>query len=509
MKQRIDLRILSMNISYLNLSEMIINKAALNKYIIFISLIIITGALAFFIVYKAQWPLSDMVRMISTGSNLCWSLLDGTHPEIGRFTPLGQFDYNILLFIPNGSSISSHFYFVSFSFIVFSCLFFFIIQYCITKNETSLIIIWIAFLTTLYIISRVYYPIFLDVIFPERLLIILIILFIYTYIKFEGTNKWQWGIFSLVICIIMIYVKEPIFGALIIFSLTTFLYKYKHLTKNQKLFHYILIGNSILFLLLYYFIVYKHSTNLYDSSSHDNHLIDLIISILRRQKMLALASIILIVRVFSFFFKKDITKSMWDSFLFAGIGYMTAIFILGLDKDYYFYPAIIFVTPSTVYFLIMYIKPLFSCILIGGLVILSFPKLTTIIQNDQLERQTTYPSLEIIADYVKEGKNIYWFENDISSYPIQVRDRYWDHDGFNHYINFILGNKKINFIISKDIKDIEANSILLYSKTNEYNKMADSCFISKIGKHREIIFKESFKISKKVRIFEILDSSKE
>lgn len=56
-----------------------------------------------------------------------------------------------------------------------------------------------------------------------------------------------------------------------------------------------------------------------------------------------------VIRFFSILLKKDKEQLLIDSFLFAGIGYMCAIFILGFVQAYYYFPAVCFSLPAFTY----------------------------------------------------------------------------------------------------------------------------------------------------------------
>lgn len=123
--------------------------------------------LVFFILYKAQWTYGDDHQfLVSTAIGNPIPSWIGTQPAIGRFWPLGQVDYDLLLWVPADYKCIAHFILSAFSFVALAILTFGGVLTSL-KEYSPAIRVWAAVLTGMMLTASVYY-VFLYLVFAEQ-----------------------------------------------------------------------------------------------------------------------------------------------------------------------------------------------------------------------------------------------------------------------------------------------------------------------------------------------------
>jgi hypothetical protein len=423
--------------------------------------------LFFFIIHNANWLLGDQLQFLrTTALNKVLPIRNYVIPTLGRFFPLGLMDYNLLLLFPMGYTATAHFILNAVSFLIFVIAFFFLLYEMLTTERNITLNIWIIVFTMLFLIQRVY-SVFLDIIFPERIVVMLLAIFMLFTWQFNKTDKWGFGIVALACAGYMVYCKEPLFGALLVFSLTNIVFNWKNLSRNKIIFQWLLIVNSLLFIILYYFLVYRGIETAY-SVNHDNTRLGVILSMIRGQKIVIVAFVFLFIRFYSILKKKDYEHLFVDGLLFAGLAYFVACFILQLNTTYYYLPGVVLFTPAIVFWLIHYIKPLGACLVMFLFASFYLVKFPVMIRDNQHRRINTYTQIEKIANYVPVGYKLVWYEfnPEDKSWNSVLRD--WKKSALKAYIAYILKDEQFDFI-TKDSLSENSNSkfIILYPIEND------------------------------------------
>lgn len=174
------------------------------SYVILTLLVVV---LIFFILFHAQWLLGDQAQFIGTTAiHKVLPLQRYIIPSLGRFFPLGLMDYNALLLLPNGSSALAHYTLNAIGFLIFALatVVFYakILNELSKKNFNSLIVLLIF----VFLSQRVY-SVYLDLIFPERIVSMLLAVFILFSYLFYKTEKWLYGFISLLSAFYLVYCK--------------------------------------------------------------------------------------------------------------------------------------------------------------------------------------------------------------------------------------------------------------------------------------------------------------
>ena len=136
----------------------------------------VIAVISFLILYKADWILGDNYEfLISTAAGKPEPL--SFHIGLSRFYPLGHYDYNILTLIPNATSALAHYIYVAVTFTVLICLFCSLVNKAGREYGSNTNLYLTALFTVLLTASVSFLTCFLNVIYPERILMVLFAVF--------------------------------------------------------------------------------------------------------------------------------------------------------------------------------------------------------------------------------------------------------------------------------------------------------------------------------------------
>ncbi len=437
--------------------------------IVYTLLSMIVSVLVFYIIYNANWLLGDQAEFLSTTAiGKIEPLSTHINTSNGRFYPLGHYSYNILTLFPLGKSVVSHFILNAVSFLIFVAATLILIHKIVYSSGNSKLNDWIILFTLTFLFQRVY-SVFIDIIFPERTVITLMFVFMLAVYQFFKTDKWLYGIIGLICSVYMVYCKEPLFLSFIIFALTNVIFNWKELSFNNRIFQLILVLNSLIFILLYYFLVYRNITFAYVGNHGENNWIRLIIKMIWSNKIFFIGIILFFIRAYTILFRKDRNHLFYDGLLFAGLAYFFACLILKLNYTYYYLPALALFTPAIVYWLIRYIKPLGAFGVMLFLALFYVIKFPTLIYNNQSERIITYPKIEKITKYISAGYQLIWYNAESPTNKSWNQGLIkWQKTSLQTYIAHILKDEKYCFNTVNSLSEVkDSNYLLLYPIEND------------------------------------------
>ncbi len=433
-------------------------------YALFFALV---GTLAFFIVYNAAFAIGDQHQFITTTA--IGKFYSNLHvSQLNRFWPLGLLDMNlVLLFTPTPAA---HFAINIPTFVVFALAVLALCYNSIPKDTQYNIWTQIAILCGAALIICRLYQLFLDLIYGEKILGMMLAVFLFCGIRFFQTNKWGYGIISLLAAVYATYCKEPIFGALLVFGVVLLLFGYKTLSKQQKIYTYLLIANCIVFISIYLLFIYSSAQASYSLPNTYGTKLALTMAMLRSQKMIAVAVLFAIWRVYKLIFKQEKEHLFFDAMLFAGVAYFCGMVLLNGYTNYFYMPAVVFVVPAILYFSFLYFKQWGALVIVGALSLFYVAKVPKMIKDNQAMRKSTPVFVQRIADYHQQGYNILWYKSDnpIEQWEDIVRD--WQRTSHESYIGYTL--KDGNFKFEETNTLVEYNDdkfVLLYSNKNAIN----------------------------------------
>lgn len=472
-----------------------ISNFSLNKNLKFFSISIftlLTLVLSYFIVHNSNWTFGDDFQFIITTASGKYISFENYIAASGRFWPLGHFDYNLLTFLNTGGSAYAHYIWSAINFIVFSFIvFILIIRVCNDKISTSFSY-FIGFLVVVSLVSR-FYPVFLSVIFPERIILVLLSLFLFSYYGFVKTNKPIYVIVSLFLAVYLSYCKEPISGVFFVIALTQLIFNYKGLSVFHRRFCFVLIGNFVLFLLLYYFLVFRSATGFYGQSFVSLSKIELISTVLRAHKIFIFSTIILFFRLYFILFRKQNEHLFFDALIFAASAYVIVLIFLNMIYSYYYFPAVFLVFVSLVYFSTVYIKKVVFIVSVFTLTafVLSL-KLPSYVQQNQQDRAEMMPKVIGLVDQISLGKTIVWYDN-----PNMIQNEEflimsgWEKIVIESFIGYILDNPNYKIDLYSNLSDANKCDYLLYSHYGD----TDSAYVVNF---QEIIRTRALNFSNKI-----------
>ena len=303
---------------------------------------------SFLIIYKANFGILDdhslLPTLLSENKNFLPLLIC---PKIGRFFPLCGFECNIISFI--STSPVAFYSYNSFQFLVVVLLFYKILSK-IGKHNNSIIYTFILFL----ILNPGFITSWLRLFVPERNSVFFFLIFLYFYIKFQNNQKNLFLIIGLLSANFALYYKEPGFIMLGTFSFLHLIFGWKKLTIKQKLFDVLLLFSSVIFILLYYFIVYINRGDvLYGQNGKQSifFFLAILISFLLNNPLLFLNLVLFIWRIFNIVKKIIKFNVLYDSMSFTAIIYCFVYFKLKIFSPYYLLPAYVFALPALLFYL--------------------------------------------------------------------------------------------------------------------------------------------------------------
>ena len=390
------------------ITKLIKSTLANYPWIIWIAL---TTTLAFFILHNAQWLIGDDAIIIKkTGSGLAFSIFDTINPEGGRFYPLAYYAYNILLlFNLNPITAHHHYLLVSLAFLLFSFFVFKTNRKIINEtNKSKHILNLIALLFSFMIIQRAYttFSYVFTTAWIDYLLIPIFIYFTYLFFKTQKTVYATTALLSIIYCVFCI---EVIFIIPLSLGTALLLLGYKTMTKKEKTYSYSLIAIALIFLSLYYFLVYQHTTSAYDGShgSTDNH-IQNAFKMLLNQKLLIVAIGVFLYRVYLVLIKKKEIIIIFDSLLLTGLAFTFGCFILKLNWGMYYMISVIIVSFPTLYYIVKYINIKYALLLtsvISLFYVRNFPENITTVQEHRL---STTELIDMLKTHREKDYNFVW-----------------------------------------------------------------------------------------------------
>ncbi|MDR0763625.1 MAG: hypothetical protein LBF01_03925 [Bacteroidales bacterium] len=381
----------------------------------------------------------------------------------GRLWPLGLYDYNILTQIPGGHSPFAHYLYNAVTYLIFV---FFLLGLLkdITRSKNFYAISYCcAILLTNCHLVRVN----VEVIFAERMLVLLLSAFMYYYWKGKQTQKSICYIVGFFIACYATYCKEPVFVIFAVIAILNLTFGFG--TAQDKLFSCFLLGNSIVYIVAYYFLVWKTSTSFYNQGRETMSLLRLIGQIFMEEKLLYPVFLLASIRSYFVILKRDYKHLFFDGLIFASAAYTCAYVLLHLCSEYYFFPSVILATPSFLYWLTneKVNKKIVFCLM--AIVLLAtindLGRTKYIIKNNQLHRKADMDGIKALSSRITANAKIigiYDFSCSDHFYNIHVNHRFVL---FGIFASYHL-RKSITVEKSDNLSDVAETSIIIYPLEN-------------------------------------------
>lgn len=366
------------------------------------------GICAYYMIHNAYWQIGDEAIVIAhTGMGRAF------HPTgfdcmiecFGRLYPFAYNLYNVLLLFHDGYiSPTDHYILQSIALVVFALAF----------AATSLFLLkqlpvaWkyaITFCVIVICVARVY-PEFITCYTGAWIVFMFLPLFLWSACKFNDTEKWIYGVVSLLVINYINYCYETLFTIPLAMGACSLLFNYKNLSKNQRLFNWLLVSSGLLFLALYVIIVLPRATDFY---KHYNSysIFQIAFRIFVAQKIYWIALVVLIIRVWEIL-KKESSYTFYDSMLLASFAYFCGAAVLKLDYTYYYNFGSLTALVPIIYFFQKKFRPSLVFIITACLAAFYCIKIPRTIRNTQKARLETYAEVSKLSRFV-EKENFYWY----------------------------------------------------------------------------------------------------
>jgi hypothetical protein len=325
---------------------MLINR---NNQIIPIGLLLIfIICLVFIVNFCSNWALGDDIQFLNTTA--VGHLIKPT-TGMGRFWPLGLFDFNILLLIPYGYTATAHYIYLSLWLLILCfTLIFSMLQ--IEKDYSKNINFIPILLVFLYVfLGTAMLKVFYSVIYPEKTIVTLLMVFLLLFYKYYKVKKKVYLICSIPIIIWITYCKEPTFAIFWTIAIMYLWFGRKENSKFENSYFAFLFINGLIFLILYFVLVLSKTTFFYNEgrgfSVSEN-----LVAIFNTNPYLIILNLLVVLRLYCVFVKNDCKHLFYDSTLFAAESYFLAFVLLKLCFSHYFLPCLVLMIPSLFYWTI-------------------------------------------------------------------------------------------------------------------------------------------------------------
>lgn len=437
------------------------NKLAVIAF--WILLVAFLGVCVYFMIHNAYWRIGDEAIVIAhTGMGKPFSptgfkvMLDD-----GRLYPFAYTLYNVLLLFHDGYiSPTDHYILQSVALVIFA-LAFAAIAFMILKKQP---IAWkyaIVFCFVIICVARVYIE-FITCYTGVWIIFMFLPIFLWTACKFDETEKWGYGIVSLLVINYINYCYETVFVLPLVMGACSLLFSYKKLNKNKKLFNWLLVASGLLFLVLYAIIVLPRASHFY--GHHPDSLLQNALRIFVAQKIYWIALVVLAIRIVEIVKKKS-AYSFYDSMLLASFAYFCGAAILGLNFTYYYNIGSLTALVSVLHFFNEKLKAPWIFVIVACFAAFYGRKIPKTISMIQWVRVVTFTDISNLSQYVGK-EHIYWYAPEYENsdvFPMVLR--LCDKKRIETYLSWLL-HQEIH-LEEKAAFDENMNGIWLFPSQNK------------------------------------------
>lgn len=427
--------------------------------------ILLTGVLAFFIMYNAGWVIGDDAIVVShTGWKHFFSPADTTNPQAGRFYPLAYVIYNILP-ICNLCSANAHFALQTIVFIIFCVASFWA---CYKAVETAQFT-WqdgiLIFSAAVICIARAYnnFLYAYSTVWVNYALVSIWSLCCYYVHTSQSKTALIIGLLSV---IYLTFCVETNFIFPLSYGVIGLLGTWKKSSKLEKIYLWSLVCVAVIFLALYFFICFLHIEAAYDGAhGQDITIFGNAIKMFIAQKVLWVVLILVCWRAFRIFVKKDAFE-FWDTMLLTGCGYCCGCAIMKLNWVLYYSLASIFMVPAVVHYLREWIGAKWAWLVVLALALFMSRKIPTYIKANQYCRKGTADMINLLVNQHESGDNLYWYApncNNEETFLLIQRD--WLHNSLEILFALQIGEENYDLQTINSF-DGQAGTYILPSENN-------------------------------------------
>lgn len=365
----------------------------------------------------------------------------------GRLWSLGLFDYSILLLLPKaiGQTIEAHF---DYNIVMIAVAIFSLYHFFNKVNEKNYGLS--LFFVLILLCSSSFAPICMNCTYPERMMFLIQVLFMYFWLKGYQNNSMQFYFISWIFCTYLIFSKEPVSGAVLVVALINLIFGWNQLTEKDRSFHFLQIFSTLIYFGIYiYRCFYSNNGESEENIFVFSQRLDALNTIFIDEPILGLVLIFAVIRAYFVFVKTDRRTLFIDSLLFGSVIYAIVDAMFSQTDFCNMFPSLIFAFPSLVFWTdYLWKENKFTSILIvllsGGSAYLAYDVSKNFAWNTYRLRNNDIEVVDFIADSYINGKYIYFFTNGetVSRFRIDaVHGNVRAFDIFTHFVNYSLQKK--------------------------------------------------------------------
>lgn len=322
--------------------------------ILFVAFVVVYSLLM--LIKPSLGPTDDfmLLRTIQSGHPVFYFSKEfpyGDIAKLGRFGILSPMEYNFFGLFMKSPSAFWYYLMHVFQYVLFMMLFVKILSR-FTSNR------YLIYLTPIILSLTPAMTIpFFRTHMIDRNIILLYAALLYFYFLNLDNSKTKYIVLGLLSVNTALYYRENAFVALFVFAFFHFILTWKKSGKKVKIFDGLIMFSSLLYLLLYYLIIFRHlekNAMIYTSTGFNILLVS--IKAILNFAFFSDPIVILILlpftawRLYKFLRKKISLHPIYDSMLLAGSAYAMTYIVLHAYGPNYMLPVYIFALPPLIYF---------------------------------------------------------------------------------------------------------------------------------------------------------------
>ncbi|HNT61484.1 MAG: hypothetical protein DPW12_09680 [Rhodocyclaceae bacterium] len=267
-------------------------------------------------------------------------------PEMGRFCPMCFQELNLISVFTD--SPVGYFLFQAASLAVFIFSFSWLLR-TVSINYWH----WLAPLS-LILLAPGFVTIWLRIELCERNLVVLLALFLQSFLMFEKGRRYML-LPALLAAILAMYYKEPVFLLVGVFSTTYWLLQLKNGHRSWNWLSFLLIVSALIYIFIYYHFAFSQRAYLYGQQEFSTELLAVLAKtignfVLNDPLIVFIALPLTGWRIYRVFRGRSAAEPLFDAMLIAATAYAVLFLLLNIFSVYYWTPVYIFAVPAAIYF---------------------------------------------------------------------------------------------------------------------------------------------------------------
>ncbi len=267
--------------------------------------------------------------------------------ELGRFSPLGGQEYNLVALISN--TPLAYFAFNAILLLGFIFIFLKILNEFSSNRTANYLAIFI--LLFMPAVTNTFFKL----LYVEKNVIFYLSVFLISFIKFHKQQKIVYSVLALVSANIAIYYKEIVFLAIFAFSAAHLFLTWRQNNKKYKVLDLLLMLSSIIYIAIYLIAILPNASHSYLPSTFQNKFLSFVKNSFNYGFFSDPVIILIFVpiafwRIAKIILRRHEPQPIIDAMIAAGSSYAAAFFLLNMYSPYYMLPVYLFALPVIFYF---------------------------------------------------------------------------------------------------------------------------------------------------------------